>query len=89
MLACKSSRMIARSKMTVFPEPVGALTTRGAFVYRTCQQESNSYFTVFTVFSIIDSNHVLKLHCVPQKRSNFYFLNNSVKNELILIILAH
>ena len=28
------------------------------------------------------------IHCVPQKRSHFYFLNNSVKNEPILIIFG-
>jgi len=35
--------MIANSKMTVFPDPVGALTTRGAFVYKTCEQRSNAF----------------------------------------------
>jgi len=28
------------------------------------------------------------LHCVPEKHSHFYFLNNFVKNEPILIIFG-
>ena len=28
------------------------------------------------------------LHCVPKKRSHFYFFNNSVKNEPMLIIFG-
>ena len=30
----------------------------------------------------------LDIHCVPKKWSHFYFLNNSVKNEPILIIFG-
>ena len=33
--------------------------------------------------------HVFADYTVSQKRSHFYFLNNSFKNEPILIILAH
>jgi len=38
------------------------------------------------MFYFVSAHYLIKLHCVPKKRSHFDFLNSSVTNKLILII---
>jgi len=57
---------------------------------RLCRQIESKSLT-FDIHRVVmyDKTRYDRLHCVPNKTSTFYFLNNSVKNQPILMIFWH
>lgn len=70
-LDCMSKRMIANSKMTVFPEPVGALTTSGLSEYNTCI--NNSIFHLSKNLTHILELQLMNAICAPESKSYIDF----------------